>query len=202
MHRALVALLSTFAFAAVAGCQPDPVGAPCESDVDCEGDLTCDVHDGQGTCQEAHGHGDTHGDETHGDETHGDETHGDTGGSLCEDETRDDEFAVGLSKSGVGLTATFVSADPAPPIKGDNTWVLALTNDLDEAVDGLTIVVTPMMPDHGHGSPIEAIVTATGTPGEYEISPVNLSMAGYWEITLDITNGQDQDAVMFGFCVE
>lgn len=34
------------------------IGAPCESNDDCEGELVCDEHDGQASCQEPHGHGD------------------------------------------------------------------------------------------------------------------------------------------------
>ena len=33
----------------------------------------------------------------------------------CADETRDDDYAVGLSKSGAIVTAEFVDAMPAPP---------------------------------------------------------------------------------------
>lgn len=176
----------------------DGVGAPCESREDCTGDLVCDVHDDQGTCQHDHGHGETHG-ETDGETGGHGETHGDEG---CAAETRDDEFAIGLSKSGSLVTASFVSADPAPPIKGDNTWVLAFSDDGGAPIDDLEIVVTPTMPDHGHGTPVEAIVTPTTNPGEYSISPVNLFMAGYWEVALDVTSGEDQDSITFSFCVE
>ena len=182
----------------IIGCDADPIGAPCESDADCSEGLFCDVHGGGGTCQEGHGHTS----ESEGGETHG-ETHGDTEEEgACEGETRADEFALGLSKTGASITATFVSADPAPPIKGDNSWVLTFTDEADAPLDGLEIVVTPMMPDHGHGTPVEVVVSATGNPGEYSLSPVNLFMTGYWETTLDITLDQEQDAVTFGFCVE
>jgi hypothetical protein len=135
-------------------------------------------------------------------DTHG-ET-GETGGEgVCAVETRDDAFAIGLSKSGSLVRATFVSSDPAPPIKGDNSWVLDFT-DLDGApLTDLSMVAIPMMPDHGHGTPINAIVTALDEPGRYEITPVNLFMTGYWAITIDVTlTGGEQDSLMFGFCVE
>jgi hypothetical protein len=123
------------------------------SDEDCDGDLICDVHDGQGTCQHDHGHGD-------GDT--GGETHGDTEGDVdCASETRGDEYAVGLSKSGAEVTATFVLADPAPPAMGDNTWVLAFTD--------------------GEGTPVDELD---------------------WEVALDVSKGDMQDSISFGFCVE
>jgi hypothetical protein len=136
-------------------------------------------------------------------DTHGDTEAGDTEASDCAAETRDDDFAIGLSKSGTSVQATFVSSDPAPPIKGNNTWVLTFTDLEGQPLSGLGIVATPMMPDHGHGTPIAAVVTELETPGQYEITPVNLFMAGYWQITLDVTLPDDgQDSLMFGFCVE
>ena len=142
--------------------------------------------------------------DTGGSETHGHET-GDTGDSeqTCATEDRDDDFAIGLSKTGEYVVATFVSANPAPPIKGDNTWTLEFEDLAGEPVEGLTIVAVPMMPDHGHGTPVNAEVTVMPTPGQYELSPVNLFMTGYWEITLELTLPEGEtDTVMFGFCVE
>lgn len=153
--------------------------------------------------------GDEHAETGSGSETdHGDsDTHAETGetgeASDCAAETRDDDFAIGLSKSGTMIEATFVSANPAPPIKGDNTWVIDFANLEGQPLADLSIVALPMMPDHGHGTPISALVTALDTPGQYEITPVNLFMAGYWQITFDVTlAGGEQDSVMFGFCVE
>ncbi len=150
--------------------------------------------------------GSSEGDDEHAEEHTHDEsdTTDETGhASGCEAETRDDEFSVGLAKSGTSVTATFVSADPAPPIKGDNTWVLSFTDIGGAPLDNLTISATPTMPDHGHGTPVAAVVTPTGTAGEYEITPINLFMAGYWEVALDVTlEGGATDSVTFGFCVE
>jgi hypothetical protein len=202
-HMSRVTIASTsFLLAAcfgyvVACTNSNSSGAPCESDADCGEGLICDVHDGLGTCQEDHSH-DTHAD-THATGT---DTGTDTEAEGCAAETRDDEFAIGLSKSGQLVTATFVSADPALPIKGDNTWVLSITDLGGAPLDGLTIQVTPMMPDHGHGTAVVAEVMATGNPGEYTLTPVNLFMAGYWEVTLDVTSDAGQDSVMFGVCVE
>jgi hypothetical protein len=158
--------------------------------------LGCDGNEGD----------DEHADDVHAEtesDTHDDTETGETGASDCAAETRDDDFAIGLNKSGSAVQATFVSADPAPPIKGDNTWVLTFSDLEGQPLSGLDIVAIPMMPDHGHGTPIAAMVTALETPGQYEITPVNLFMAGYWQITFDVTLPDDgQDSVMFGFCVE
>lgn len=144
-----------------------------------------------------HGHDETAG-ETH--DGHG-ETHGQAD---CADETRDDEFAIGLSKSSESATVSFVAADPAPPAIDDNTWTVQISDpDGQPLTDASITTVTPMMPDHGHGTPSVATVTATGNPAEFEISPVNMFMAGLWEVTLDIDlGGGTTEQVVFAFCVE
>lgn len=41
------------------GCSGEGLGGqgdPCEVDEDCESGLVCDMHSGQGSCQEAHDH--------------------------------------------------------------------------------------------------------------------------------------------------
>ena len=171
----------------------------------------CDSTDGDenaSTAEHGEEHGEEHGTETHGDEhgteTHGDDTDTDTEGQGdCASEERDDEFSIGLTKMGALTQASFVSADPAPPFKGDNTWILDISDLAGEPLEGVEIVVIPMMPDHGHGTPIEALVAATETPGRYEVTPVNLFMTGLWEITFELTlAGGEQDSLMFGFCVE
>lgn len=179
LFGSLVALAMSLACDDAAG-----IGSPCATKADCDDDLICDIHDGQGTCQQDHGHED------------------DTGEGACVVETRDDDYAVGLSKAGAFVTASFISADPAPPGRGDNTWVLNFSDSDGAPIDGLEIEVTPTMPDHDHGTPIVAVVTATGVAGEYRITPVNLFMAGYWEVAFDVTLGDEQDSVAFGFCVE
>jgi hypothetical protein len=39
-----------------AACTSSDIGKACDKQADCGGELICDVHDGKGTCQEAHGH--------------------------------------------------------------------------------------------------------------------------------------------------
>jgi subtilisin family serine protease len=87
---------------------------------------------------------------------------------------------------------------------GDNTWTVAITDvDGQPLADASFTAITPFMPDHGHGTPVEAIATATANPGEFTLTPVNLFMAGLWEVTLDIdAGGGTTDAVVFAFCVE
>jgi len=68
----------------------------------------------------------------------------------------------------------------------------------------MSITVSPYMPDHRHGTTAVG-VTAAGA-GTYRIYPLNLYMAGYWEITFNLTDTSAGDApvtdsAMFPICV-
>lgn len=118
----------------------------------------------------------------------------------CEIETRDDVFVVGIAKTGQQLTFTLLSATPAPPQRGDNAWTLQLT-DATGPITGATIVVSPFMPDHQHGTPIEVKVTPLPDVGHYELSPINMWMPALWETTIQATAGGTTDRAVFKFCV-
>jgi hypothetical protein len=58
LQRILVLLATLSTGALLGACQDDDdeIGTPCDSDDDCSGELVCDVHAGQGTCQAPHDH--------------------------------------------------------------------------------------------------------------------------------------------------
>lgn len=124
--------------------------------------------------------------------------------SPCGDIDRADEFGVGLSKTGEMFTVTFMDATPAPPIRDFNTWTLKVEDGDGDPVDELEWEVFPWMPDHGHGTPTPVVVSPTGEPGEYELDPLNLFMAGLWTIDLVLAMPEDggEDTVQFAFCIE
>ncbi|MBE7454709.1 MAG: FixH family protein [Kofleriaceae bacterium] len=128
---------------------------------------------------------------------------GDDGDTVnCALEDRDDEFLAGMMKTGAGgVTVTLVSATPAPPARNDNAWELQLATPAGP-FEG-TVQVVPFMPDHNHGTPIQAVVEpVAGTPGRFTASPINLFMPGLWEVTIRATpTGGTLDAVVFRFCV-
>lgn len=125
----------------------------------------------------------------------------------CALETRDDDFGIGLQKIGDGqsLGFTLMNATPAPPIRGDNAWTIQINQMTNgaagAAVDGATMSVTPYMPDHGHPSGKTVHIEPTGTPGQYEMTPINLWMPGLWETTIDVSSGAGNDTVVFRFCI-
>lgn len=123
----------------------------------------------------------------------------------CEIETRDDDYVAGLAKVGAGgLEFVLVESTPAPPSKGNNAWHLRVADDAGAPLPGLTVQVTPFMPDHGHGTPVAVEVTELAEPGEYQADPVNLWMPGLWEVTIDVEDpaGAVTDSVIFRFCIE
>ncbi|MBX7078205.1 MAG: FixH family protein [Nannocystaceae bacterium] len=126
------------------------------------------------------------------------------GGFSCADETRDDDYALGLSRTGEHVTVSFVDAMPAPPARGDNTWVLAISDPTTGMpIDDAMLSVEPYMPDHMHGTSIACNVTDGPQPGQVELAPVNLFMPGLWEVRLHFTLPEAvEETVVFKFCVD
>ena len=122
----------------------------------------------------------------------------------CVGDPRGETFVVGITKTGKDnrLTFALMEATPAPPARGDNTWIV----DISQAgvpVVGAVVTVKPFMPDHRHGSAIDTVVTPdTTVPGRYQLSPVNLWMPGIWEVTITATPvGGTKDLAVFSFCI-
>lgn len=135
----------------------------------------------------------------------GHSSHGDGGESYnCAAEDRDDDFVVGLTKPGQSNKLSFklLSATPAPPARGDNTWIVEISSIATSTpMTGVTMVATPFMPDHQHGTPISVEVTPQATDGQYELAPVNMWMPGLWQTTIEAQAGADTDKVVFAFCI-
>jgi hypothetical protein len=119
-----------------------------------------------------------------------------------------DTFVVGLEKAGStgALDFKMMNAMPAPPARGDNTWVFqinSMTSGVVGApVDGAQLVVSPFMPAHQHGSPVQVQITPMPDPGTYKLDPVNLWMPGVWETTIRATTSSASDNVVYRFCIE
>lgn len=118
----------------------------------------------------------------------------------CDNEDRDD-FAIGVERAGSTLTLEIHDAMPSDPIRGDNAWMVGVARD-GEMLPGAEISVRPWMPDHGHGTPVEIGITDMGD-GEYMLDPLNLFMAGLWEVhvTATLEDGTEEE-VVFHACVE
>ncbi|HTR51853.1 MAG TPA: FixH family protein [Kofleriaceae bacterium] len=117
-------------------------------------------------------------------------------------------YIAGLQVMGTSQKMAFslLDAMPAPPARGNNTWMVQINAMMSDAMVGpavtdATIVATPFMPDHGHGTPILVGVTNNGG-GQYELTPVNLWMPGYWVTTLVVTSPTaGTDTAQYKFCL-
>jgi hypothetical protein len=128
-------------------------------------------------------------------------------GLACVNSGRGDDYTVGLER--VGKSGLFdvklMSASPAPPGFNDNTWIIqinAMTDGVVGApVDGASLLVTPFMPDHQHGT-LKVRVEPVPEAGHYRLTPINMWMPGYWETTIDIEAGGARDSVIYKFCIQ
>ena len=135
----------------------------------------------------------------------GGESGPDSAPNPCETEDRADAYLPGMSVSGDnGTVVVLRTSVPAPPAKGDNTWDVVVELPDGGDTSNLQLEVMPIMPDHGHGTAVTTIVEPGDDPGSYILDPVNLTMAGYWETTVSISDasGAPVDDVVFRFCVE
>lgn len=114
---------------------------------------------------------------------------------------RGQTYAVGLAPAVAGHTLAFqlMTADPAPPGFNDNTWTVQVKTADGAAVTGADLRVTPFMPDHQHGT-LPVKVQNLGN-GQYQLTPINMWMPGYWEITLSTTTPVEDSAV-YKFCIQ
>ena len=125
---------------------------------------------------------------------------GDGDVASCATDPRVDTYTANMQKPSAmkTFTATLVSSDPAPPVRGGNTWILKLTDASGKPMAGVMPSVVPFMPDHGHGSTVKPTIMDSGD-GSYTIDNVYLFMGGVWRVTIVPTGSAD--SVAFFFCV-
>lgn len=120
----------------------------------------------------------------------------------CDDGGSVDTYVAGLSlASASGFEVTLVSADPAPPDVGFNTFIFDIKNADGSPADGTSLLITPWMPLHGHGSS-PPTYDAPDEGGVWAPDSIDLFMPGLWEINVDLVDGDLTDNVMFRFCLE
>ena len=110
-------------------------------------------------------------------------------------------FAVGAVASGDAYTLELISAEPNPPIVGDNTFVVELTDGSGAPVEGAAVTAESWQHVHDHGTPVVATVSDLGG-GQYEAGPLNVIHKGSWEFRFAIDSGKTSDFAFFHFCVE
>jgi YtkA-like protein len=119
----------------------------------------------------------------------------------CANDPRAQIYTANMQQKGYGNLLTFVLAEgaPAPPVRGTNTWTVKLLDGAGNVVPGATIMATPYMPDHGHGTSVVPETTQSGD--SYTITPLYLFMAGLWQVTLQAMTPAGDDSTVFNFCI-
>lgn len=122
----------------------------------------------------------------------------------CDQDNRKDVYAPGLSKQAAAFTVRVLDATPAPPAKGTNAMTIQIVDPSGAPIDNATILVTPYMPDHAHGSALEPVVTPAGSEGKYAVTSLYYPMAGLWRITFSVTlpGASTAQDVAFQFCLD
>jgi hypothetical protein len=120
----------------------------------------------------------------------------------CQNDPRAMTYAPGLSVTSTSGSRKYVllSSNPSPPARGTDTWTIRITDAAGTAQPGLSVSVLPFMPDHGHGTSVNASVTANAD-GTYKVDPLYFFMPGVWRITFAVPPNQLNDVGEFFFCI-
>jgi len=120
----------------------------------------------------------------------------------CQNDPRVMTYASGLTVTSTSGSHKYVllTSDPAPPARGNDTWTIKITDAQGNALSGLSASVLPFMPDHGHGTSVNASITAN-SDGTYTVTPLYFFMPGVWRISFSVPPTQQSDVGNFFFCV-
>jgi hypothetical protein len=78
-----------------------------------------------------------------------------------------------------------------------HTWNLHVETPEGQPVENAEITVSGGMPQHDHGFPTSPQVTKDLGTGDYLLEGVRFNMAGWWEMSFDITADGQTDSVTF-----
>jgi hypothetical protein len=95
-----------------------------------------------------------------------------------------------------GARVTLLAADPDPPARFTNRWMVLVVDGDDRIVTAAGVTVTTFMPEHGHAGPP---VTVTQIAEEtLRVEPVELWMPGTWHVDFHVGD----DVARFEVCVD
>ena len=116
-------------------------------------------------------------------------------------------YAPGIKKSGAAghFEFTLLSSTPAPPALNDNQFIMQVSDEAGNALDG-TLSVALDMPEHGHSSPTQPEISFDRDRRAFVLEPVRLFMVGLWRFTFNfetpVENVSLADVAAFEFCVD
>jgi hypothetical protein len=134
-----------------------------------------------------------------GDDAHDHDTHADG-----HDGHSADTYSAGLTKTSDGGTYSMaLTSDGGSIGQGDIILTLIVTNTADSsAAAGKEIGLAGTMVEHGHGTQLQPQVSESSTPGTYNVTSLNLHMAGKWSLEFSITDADSSEKVTYTFDVE
>lgn len=86
--------------------------------------------------------------------------------------------------------------DPIP-INKIHKWEIRVKTPQGVPVDGATVSIMGGMPMHKHGMPTAPRVTKDLRQGDYLLEGMKFSMAGWWELIVQVKKGSDRDKATF-----
>ena len=94
-------------------------------------------------------------------------------------------FRLGWVVSGEQVSLEVLEASPQEPVRGLNSWVVALQSPTGELLTGCALHLEPYMPDHRHGSNV--VDSVEQGEGRYLLEGFDLIMPGYWTLPIEVT---------------
>ena len=124
--------------------------------------------------------------------------------SLCESTPDIDTWSQEpITKTGEHYSIRLMTISPDPWSVGDNDWQIEVTSKDGQVLEGVTLFVTPYMPDHGHGVSPPLYNGVAAEEGVYDIDTFNLIMPGFWEMTVSVRSETlPSEDFAFRICVE
>jgi len=93
---------------------------------------------------------------------------------------------LATSTSQSGALQISVCTSFQPPVESLMTGRITVKDTAGHPMDGLTLSVTPWMPAMGHGQSLAVTITPLGN-GDYQVAPLELFMAGEWELATKVS---------------
>lgn len=97
------------------------------------------------------------------------------------------------------VMARLIGADRVPPRKFLNTWTVELMDADGSPLQDVEIVkACAFMPVHGHGLPPLKGIKALEEPGRFDLTQLNFTMRGPWEVQLAVSTGDEAEGTSRG----
>jgi hypothetical protein len=124
---------------------------------------------------------------------------------LCSGDTKAEPFSAGMTKTTKGgLTIAVLSADPAPPARGRNSWTVEVKDATGAALVGADVQAFCTMFHAGGGSHgcVPSPSVAEEGEGQYAVYPIGFNMHGHWEVSVGVVESGEVEEVKFPLCIE